>query len=197
MVKKISKKQQATTHKQQRRKRFIFAGLVIVLGLAATAVIIYQANALSTARENDTRKDRIEAIYSSLNLGDEYIPQFYDVFGDKRPYDYDASRSMSSQITYVRGANVDTTVADLSKKIKDAGFVYFEEPYPGSTSIQYHYKSDKGEYVRLSVSSKLRDDAFQNVYLMTGGTTDDLFKIDPNAGPSNATIKVNLDDNNE
>jgi len=143
-----------------------------------------------------TRKARIVAIYDSLKLGPEYQLQTSDIFGDKRPYSYDASRTFSSSQTYVRGADVKTTVAALRTSIEAAGFTFFEEPYPGSSFTELHFKSAKNEYIRLNVSSKPRDDALRDSALMNTSLAN-VVDMDSNAGPSNITIKVNLDDNNE
>lgn len=187
-MKKKSKNQPSKTKKIT----VISIGVLLIAAVVAASVWY-----ITPKISNQVREDRIRAIYSSLNLGDEYILQDESIFGEKKIYEWDSSRSYSSWRTYIRAANVDQTVADLSRAITDAGFTYFEEPYPGSTYTQLHYKSDKNEYIRLTVSSKLRDDAFQNSILMSKEISEELFEIDPNAGPSNITIKVNLDDNNE
>ena len=197
MIKKISKKQQQMKKTKRTKKQLIFPILVIILALAAATVLVFQANAFMTTRQNTTRLDRINAIYSSLNLGGEYQVVYQNVFGEKKTYDYDAGRTFSSQIDYERGANVDVTFSELDKKIRAVGFTFIGEPYPGAADMQYHYKSDKGEYIRLTVASKVRSDAARNDILMKGALSDDFFKIDKNVGPASVTIKVNLDDNNE
>jgi hypothetical protein len=141
----------------------------------------------------DARRDRIEAIYDSLKLTDTYTLVGENVFGAKKQYSYDKGRTFSSEKRYVHDAAVDVTANELKKKIEAAGFTYFDEPYPGSTVVQYHFKSIKGEYIRLTVSSKPRDD---DIYARHK-TDEKFFELDPNAGPSNVIIKVNLDDNNE
>jgi len=193
MAKKYTKQQQQKHQKQHK----IIVGLSIVV-VAALIGLIFSLIIIPKV-VNDARLHRINAIYSSLNVdtNDKYILQRENVFGNKRVYDYDNGRTFSSEKDYIRGANVDVTAKELDAAVKAAGFTFIDQPYAGSTSTQYHYKSAKGEYIRVTVSSKLRDDAFQNVFLMTGKATDEVFKIDPNAGPSNVVIKVNLDDNNE
>ncbi len=179
--------------KQTRKHQLPFTVLIILVGVVSLVVIgLLTQYSLSRHTVSD-RKDRIVAIYDSIKLDDSYIIQGSDIFGEKRVYDWDKGRSFSSSKTYVRGTNVDETVADLKQKITAAGFSLFDEPYGGG---QQHFKSDKNEYVRVSVSSKLRDDAFQNALLMKQ-STDDAANMDMNAGPSSVIIKVNLDDNNE
>jgi len=198
MIKKPSKKQLAVAQsKQQRKRRFILGGLVILLALIATSVLVYQASAFLTNHTNKAREARIVEIFDSIKIPEETFFQESSIFGDKRPYEFDKSRSTSSYKRFVVAAPVDETFSNFDQLIRNAGYTYFEEPYPGSTFKQYHYKSDKGEFVRLTVSSKLRDDAGSSDILMKGDLSDDYFKIDPNAGPSRVTIKVNLDDNNE
>jgi len=187
MVKKLTKQQV----QRYKRHRLIIGSGIALLGLAFAATMYFT---VVPSLQNNARKERIEAIYSSLELDDSYIMQFRDVFGEKKPYDYDQGRSVSSQISYTRGADVDATYADLDKKAAAAGFTLFDKPYNGG---QHHYKSTDGEYLRISVDSKSRSDAFQNVYLMGKDIPESLYQLDKNAGPSNVIIKVNLDDNNE
>jgi cell division protein YceG involved in septum cleavage len=142
------------------------------------------------------REARIVSIYNSLGLQEAgYRMQSKDIFGDKRVYDWDSGRTQSSSEKFYSGRDVATTRTDLDKVIKSVGFKFIEKAYEGSTSEQWHYKSDKGEYIRLTVSSKQRDDAFIDAYLM--GNMDPVIDKDPNAAPSVIEIKVNLDDNNE
>lgn len=179
-------------------KKQLFVGLLIAL-IVAGAIYVFAG----WARQEfyvKPRVTRIKEIYSSLNLPADYIQQSALILGEKETYDWDINRSKSSELRYVKGADVLSTVKELDEKIEAIGFQRFDEPYPGQASVQYHYKSDKGEYIRLSVSSKLRDDAFQNFFLMNRNAKEypaELLGSDINAGPSNVVIKVNLDDNNE
>lgn len=170
---------------------------IFVIAVSTVVVISLLAASTIAKNTNKARLDRINTIYASLNVGNEYTPTYTNVFGDKRPYDYDKSRSASSQIDYVHGDTVNNTVAELDKKIKAAGFTFIDEPYPGGVGVQYHYKSAKNEYLRLTVESKPYHDAFYNAYAMDGKVPASVFAMDKNAGPSEVTIKVNLDDNNE
>lgn len=196
-LKKASKVDVQQLHLKRRKQHRRLVGIVLlILALVVAVLLVFT---LLTRINESTRLYRINQIYDSLGIdtAGKYIIQRENVFGDKRVYDYDKGRTFSSEKNYIRAAAVDVTAKELDTAIKNAGFEFFDEPYAGSMQIQYHYKSSKGEYIRMSVSSKLRDDAFQNEFLMTGKASDELFKIDPNAGPSNVTIKVNLDDNNE
>lgn len=179
-----------TKHIVSKKNKIFVAGslaliVVLVVTLVLTQIVPYS--------QNTARKQRILSIYSSLNLSDDYILQGCDIFGDKRIYSWDKGRSYSSSCTYIRAANIDTTIAELKKANADAGYVLFDEPYGGG---QQHFKTAKNEYVRISVTSKSRDDAYQNAHLMNQ-STEAAVSMDMNAGPSNVTIKVNLDDNNE
>jgi len=177
-----------------KNKKMIVA-LVTLAALSLCTAIYLLALPSVTAT---IRKDRIEAIYNSLHINtDTYLLQTESVFGEKKVYPYDKGRSYSSSKTYIHADTVSATVDELKKSITDAGFKYIDEPYPGSTFKELHFKSDKGEYLRLNVSSKLRDDAIQNTALMKKELTDAVLNIDANAGPANVTVKVNLDDNNE
>jgi hypothetical protein len=175
------------------KKTAVATALGIFILVIGIATVLY----LYPIINNNLRENRIRAIYTSFHLSDTYIPTRDSIFGDKRVYSWDKGRSYSSSKQYYRGANVDVTVADVKKAITDAGFTYFEEPYPGATFTELHFKSAHNEYVRLTVSSKLRDDAIQNKTIMGAQPTATDLATNPNAGPANVTIKVNLDDNNE
>jgi hypothetical protein len=162
----------------------VLAGLVLMLTIIPKVT-------------NDMRFNRINEIYSSINLPENTYFNREDIFADKRPYEYDTSRTMASSKSFVVARTVTDTAKIIDASIKDAGYTFFEESYPGSTSKEYHYKTKRGEYIRLNVSSKLRDDAASNEQLMSGGFSASFYKIDPNAGPASVTLKVNLDDNNE
>jgi hypothetical protein len=171
----------------------IYAIVVTTLVVAAFAT----AHVINAQRVND-RQERIEAIYSKINVPETYQVQRYNVFGDKRVYEWDKGRTYSSEINYLNGDTVSATFSDLDARIRAAGFKFIDEPYPGSVNKQYHYKSDNGEYVRLSVSSKPYDDMWRNATAMKQQVSDEMLdNSDKNKGPSNVTIKVNLDDNNE
>lgn len=191
MVKKLTQKQIA--HHQKRHRIIVGLSIVVVaalVGLIFSLIIIPRVT-------NNLRLNRINEIYASITLPSPVYNENDTVFGNKRVYPYDSSRSQSSQKTFVVGKTVNDTFNELDAAIKAAGYVAFEEPYPGSVFREEHYKTDHNEYIRLNVSSKLRNDAFQNSLWMTGKINDDVFKIDPNAGPSTVILKVNLDDNNE
>lgn len=143
------------------------------------------------------RYARIANIYDSLKLDDSYAVTATNVFGEKRFYKDDTSRTYASSKEYIHGDTVSNTVTALDTKIKAAGFSFVGEPYPGSKYTEYHYKSAKGEYIRLTVSSKPRDDAIRNDVAMKRESSAAVLDMDANAGPSNVIIKVNLDDNNE
>jgi len=186
MSKKINKL--SSKSKKQAKIALIVSGVIIIgsiLGLYTIPTI-----------NNAIRKDRIVSIFNSLKIDDQKYTIKYDiVFGDKKSYSYDSGRSASSVKMYTRNANVDVTVAELKQAIAATDFKFYEEPYPGTADFMYIYKSPRNEYLRVSVSSKARTDDYFNRYNM-GLSTDDI-TISPNAGPSNVTVKVNLDDNNE
>lgn len=177
---------------KNKKKIIKINSITAILIVAVIVTCLYIVPTVSSS----IRKDRITSIFNSLKIdGQKYTLTYESVLGNKNSYEWDSSRSYSSVRTYVRGANVDTTVAELKQAITKTDFKFYEEPYPGSTDFMYIYKSPKNEYLRVSVSSKSREDDFYNRWFM-GLSTDDI-TTSPNAGPSNVTIKVNLDDNNE
>lgn len=179
-----------------KRNKLLFGTLIVLIVAGSIYVLSSWAYSFFYVQP---REARIVEIYKSLDIGDEYRLENAEISGQKRVYEWDPGRSYSSLIQLIRGLTVEKTFAELDAKITAAGFAKFDEPYAGSLALQYHYKSERGEFIRLSVSSKLRDDAFTNFSLMNPGSEvpDTVFSLDPNAGPSRVTLKVNLDDNNE
>ena len=207
--KKTTKKTPVTKKTTAKKKvapkkapRLTWRFYVVTIGIFLVAVMTVIVIAMFTQRvvmnnTNQARLDRIEGIYASLQLDDSYRVTNVDVFGDKRVYEWDKGRTYSSAIQYIHGESVSNTVAELDAKIKDADFTFVDEPYPGSSSTQYHYKSKDGEYIRLTVISKPYQDALQNASAMDREPSQAIYDMNKNAGPSAVTIKVNLDDNNE
>lgn len=178
------------------RFSFITAGIYVIAVTSVIVLAMFTASTI-TSQEQQGRLTRINNVYTAIGVDDSYLLQDSDVFGDKRVYEWDSGRTYSSSKKYVHPDTVSNTVAELDAKIKAAGFAFIDEPYKGSVYTQYHYKSPKGEYVRLTVSSKPYDDATFNAYQMDKDAPFDYESFDKNAGPANVTIKVNLDDNNE
>lgn len=177
-------------------KRPFFSRHRLAFGVAAGVIVIaLSANTILGAVMSATRLSQINAIYGSLKLGNEYSLVSESVFGDKRVYQYDKGRTQSSQKIYMRQADVDVTVAELRAKIDAAGFKYIGEPYPGSLQTQLHFESKDHHYIRLTVSSYHRDSVARSGDMSLLEIYDKSHS--PKEAPSEVTIKVNLDDNNE
>ena len=172
---------------------------IFAVAVATMVVIALLASSVVQKITNEARLAEIKGIYNSLELGEEYDVNAVNVFGDKRLYSWDKGRTESSSIEYIHGDTVTNTVAKLDEKIKAAGFSFIDEPYPypGMQSVQYHYKSAAGEYIRLTVQSKPYWDAVNNARSLGDQSNESYKDLDTNAGPSTVLIKVNLDDNNE
>ena len=128
---------------------------------AISMVVIVTGLCIGIVVNNNIRKDRISSIFSSLKLDEQkYEITQESIFGNKQIYSWDSSRSYSSARYYIRGANVDETVAELKQAVAGTDFTFYEEPYPGSADFMYIYKSPRNEYLRISVSSKTRTDDF-------------------------------------
>lgn len=180
------------THFMIKRSLISYAVLVFVV-FATISMSIYLLERMATSRIDQTRLDRISSIYNSVQLDESYRQVRSDIFGDKRVYTSDKSRTYASSIEYGHNDTVSNTFADLKSKIEDAGFKYVETAYDGTVAKQLHFKNDKGEYVRVSVVTKAAEDM-----AMYGVPTQEEWQAtDKNAAPSYVTIKVNLDDNNE
>lgn len=181
-----------------RRSLYIYALLVFAL-FFMLAMTIYCLTQLAEHRMNSDRLQRIENIYSSLQLDDSYRPVKQDVFGEKQSYEGDSEwakgRSRSSSVEYSHLDTPDNTRAELMKKIEAAGFKKIGGAYEGSIAPQDHFKNSQDEYIRLSVTNKL----IQDEMIYGPGFTDlrNPARRDRSVAPSYITIKVNLDDNNE
>lgn len=174
----------------------------VSIGIFVMAVSVVVVMALLTSdyiigKGSETREARINDIYASLNLDDTYNFSDKAIFGEKRVYSWDSGRTESSSMEFLRGDTVSNTVADADARIKAAGFSFIDEPYQGSPEVQYHYRSAAGEYIRLTVTSKIYRDSLENARIMNSDQITATSSIDKNSGPSHVLIKVNLDDNNE
>jgi hypothetical protein len=179
--------------------RFYVVTIGIYIIAVTTVIVIGFLTAHMVAKNSSAQRlDRINQIYSSLNLSDQYAVQSTDVFGEKRTYSWDKDRTKASTVTYIRGDTVSNTVAELDAKIKAAGFTYVETDALTSKDAQYRYKSAEGEYVNVRVVSKPYRDALENASAMSMNPESQAIQnMDKNAGPSRVIIRVNLDDSNE
>lgn len=194
----VSKRKAAPKKAPRLTWRFYTVTIGIFVIAVTTMIVIALLTASIVAKHtNQARLDRINEIYDSLNIGEDYNMLSSNVFGDKRVYSWDKSRTQSSVIDYLHGDTVSNTLADLDTRIKAAGFTFIDEPYAGSVYVQYHYKSADGEYIRLTVVSKPFEDASLNSVMMNEPNPAALQALDKNVGPAHVTLKVNLDDNNE
>jgi hypothetical protein len=175
---------------------FIFLVIIITLFVA---VIVPNAQAAD-------RKNRIIGVYDSLNLGDDYGLGFSQILDQKTPYPaaMGSGRTYASQREYTRGLTVDETMTELRTKAEKAGFKYMRTDGEGSASPTMHLKNADGTWLIIDVSSKPRDDAIRDQYIIGGPDLDtnnnEAYKaaiaLDFQAAPSYAWILVNLDDDN-
>jgi hypothetical protein len=194
----LSLKQSLTRKETSMSKRPFYVRHRLALSITTAVIIVaaaLSAHTVFAAVTSTVRLARINAIYDSLHLSNDYILTSSDVFGDKRVYSWDKGRTWSSSKTYSHDADVDKTVAQLRQKIEAAGFKYFEEPYPGSAQIELHFKSPDRHYIRMTVSSAHRDAAARSGDMNLLAIYDQTHS--PKEAPSDVIIKVNLDDNNE
>ncbi len=135
-----------------------------IFGIAASAFIVMALLTASTIHQNasNDRIARTQAIYRDINPGSAYQVVETHILGNKQVDASDSSKTYPSVVQYVHPDTVNNTVADLDAKIKAAGFTFVGEPHPEAIFTEYAYKSGKGEYVFLVVSSKPRDDAVRN-----------------------------------
>lgn len=180
------------THFLLRKSLFIYS-LIVFVAFVLVSATAYTFVQLAEYRTSHTRLSEISSIYSSLNLDESYRIAKSDVFGDKREYSWDSSRSFSSSVEYGRNASVSDTFADLKNRIELAGFEQIEGPDYGPIARQDHYKNSDGQYIRVSVQSRAWYDAMLYGLETPAAQTPEATEV----GPVYVTIKVNLDDNNE
>ncbi len=185
------KKQPATT--KGVKELFSQKVAVVIIVVLALAMAGYMGWRAVRAQQNVGRVQQIVGIYDSLNLGDGYRTNLIDIFGDKRTYDWDKSRTFASRVEYAHNDTPQNTRADLKQKLLAAGFTFVQTEYEGSVQPIDEYKNGTGNYVRVAVVSKVAQD---HMIYGTASATDPAINH-ANEAPSYVTIKVNLDDNNE
>lgn len=176
-------------------KRSLLSYAVIVfVFFALLSMSAYLVDRMIVSRNNQVRYNEITKIYKDLNLGDDYRVASTNIFGDKRVYSYDSSRTYSSSVEYGRNASVQDTIDDLRNKAEQAGFSYVQTEHEGSVSAIYEYKNDNGNWIRIrAVPKEDQDDVIYGTSTFNSTNIEEISAM----SPTYVTIKVNLDDNNE
>ena len=181
------------THFMIKRSLLSYAVIVFVF-FALLSMSAYLVDRMIVSRNNQMRYNEITKIYKDLNLGDDYRVASTNIFGDKRVYSYDSSRTYSSSVEYGRNASVQDTIDDLRNKAEQAGFSYVQTEYEGSVSAIYEYKNDNGNWIRIrAVPKEDQDDVIYGTSTFNSTNIEEISAM----SPTYVTIKVNLDDNNE
>ncbi len=196
MIKKASKKTKLIEFNKDKiviRKTPIVYTVLVVFLLALLVAGAFGVYKYSVNVNNQARLSQIMDIYNDLQLEESYRPTNANVFGDKRVYEWDKGRTYASSVEYAHKDAPADVRANLRKKVEAAGFKFVQTEYEGSIQPSDQYRNDKGNYVRVSVTSKYVHDKF------TFGNydVDDPLVNHSNEAPSYIEIKVNLDDNNE
>ena len=142
---------------------------------------------------NQVRLQQIIAIYDNLKLEDTYKKQKVSIFGDKRTYDWDKSRTFASSVEYTGSSTPTDTRAAIRTKVKAAGYSFVQTEYEGSIQPIDEYKNTAGNWIRVAVMSQYVHDKFVH----GDYDTNNPLINHANESPSYITLKVNLDDNNE
>ena len=184
----MKQKSQKTSKYAPSLKEKIF--VTTTIGFILVALLVIAVGYVVPSQVNAARKSEIVSVFDSIKLDQSYSLQSENIFGKKQVYDWDKSRSYSSSRGYIRAADASSTAKDLRKRIQDAGFKEIDHPYP----YQWQYSSANGTYVRFDAIGKARSDCYFNMSTMKMSTSS---CPDGNQGPTEVTLKVNLDDNNE
>lgn len=175
------------------KKGIVIYALLVFIMFILISVTWFTVHQSIAYRTDNARHQQIVSIYDSLKLGDKYRAIKYDIFGDKRVYSWDNSRTYASSTEYGYNDTPQNTALDLKTKIEAAGFTAAGTAYEDSTSPQYYYRNSKGNYIRVSVTSAY----IQNAIAYGTFSNDDPLINHKDEAPTYVTIKVNLDDNNE
>lgn len=168
--------------------------IIIISSILIVALITISCLYIVPAINSNIRKNRIITIMNSIKIDDQkcYFRGEY-LRGKVMSLDTTVSNGTTYTRDYACNMKVDTTVAYIKSLASQAGLIYVNDPYPGSAVPTLDYKTTKNEYIRISMSSKLRDDAFYNRYNMGISTsTPDLDEM-VNSGPTNVMFLLNLD----
>lgn len=188
-------------HKQPRRTLEQTVGMPksqLLFVLAIACIVAVSASLLSmTAGKlfyEDPRGSRIAEVFRSLDLNDEYIYQTGENAAQQRAFKSDGHRDWTSFATYLRGASLDETKAELDQRATNAGFRFVRSSHEGTTGITGAvYESERKEYLYVTVSSKQRNDYLQNALLMQRETpAEELAAINASEGPVEVLIKLDI-----
>ena len=195
MIKKSSKSKHISKNKTHimLKKGIVIYSMLVFLGFILVSLSALALTGAVVAHNNNQRLDRINTIYTDLELDDSYRVADSNIFGDKRAYDWGEGRTFASSLSFGRNANRIETFDDLKTHIEAAGFEQIEGPNYGDIARQDHYRSAQGEYIRVSIDTKAWHDAILYGTSAPQPGSDTATKT----GPVYITIKVNLDDNNE
>lgn len=167
--------------------------LIIALALALVVTLSMLTYFIVYTQSYNIRKDRILSILSSLNIDDKKCFNRGEFMrGSSSMMNWMETQGTVYTKSYSCADKVDVTTAYIKDLATKAGLVYVGEPYPGGAAGTYDYRTDKYEYIRIYISSKVRDDVFYNRFHMgleLGEDTDTL----TNEGPANVMIVINLD----
>jgi hypothetical protein len=193
---KKSSKAHTSNHKSNKvwsTKRLVAYPVIIFVAFILIALSAYTISSLVVNYQGNQRQSKIEDVYSSLNLDDSYRSESSNILREKVVYEWDASRSYSSVMTFGRNAGREETFQDLKSKIEAAGFEQIEGPGYGDIARQDHYKNSAGQYIRVTVETRAMYDSILYGTDYPEATSEAALET----GPVHVTIKVNLDDNNE
>ena len=140
------------------------------------------------------RVARITEVFRSLELSDEYVFQTGENGANQHNFTPEGKRDWTSYASYLRGASVEQTQADLDKKLTAVGFRHVRDSHldrKGTTGKVY--ENDRGEYFYVTIFSKQYNDYLQNAVLMDQQPDPEgLRHIDTEAGPVEILMKLNI-----
>lgn len=166
--------------------------------LAIACIVAVSASVLSmTAGKlfyEDPRGNRIAEVFQSLDLNNEYIYQTGENAAQQRAFKSDGHRDWTSFATYLRGASLDETMGELDQRATSAGFQFVRNAHEGSTGLTGAvYRSDRNEYLYVTISSKQRNDYLQNALLLQReANPEGLAMIDASEGPVEVLVKLDI-----
>ena len=97
----------------------------------------------------------------------------------------------AAQCSFVYNATVDQTADKIKSIAKNAGWTFKRDAYPEGAVREFHFKNDRGNYLIVELSSKLRDDNLYNADAMDQ-SDEAAINSDMNAGPTSVYVILNL-----
>lgn len=164
----------------------------IFLSIMGTILILAAVFAAINMPSAMRQKERNKA-FSQLNLENKgFMQQYCDITsGADSKGPFDRTNAPAAWCWFVYGATVSETSDKMKSIAENAGWKFERDAFPEGAGREFHFKNDRGHFLIVSISSKLRDDATFNANAMNQDDST-VISMDMNAGPTNVYVYLNL-----